>query len=283
MVHIAVCLNAVTIHTFYININVAWIHIVPFAVKLDCVPVMCLAKRSFLTKHRSISIKDNLYKVGNSSRVFTPLIVAVFALHRITVAVQFIVQFFIRLPVRSRGDILTVFCVDLRMCTLKQISINSRVTETYRFLLYEYTYLIGSPHTYDGRSCRCSLLFTAAAVLLDINHVSCSLLFGNGLCLIFAINILQCIISTIIYLLFDHIVHAVICVCIQFILCRFRLYHFFHDIGHIELAVISQPCIEQQILLHICLGTFDCIQCLISCSSDIICIFLYGKLCAQII
>ena len=283
MVHIAVCLHTVTIHTFNINIYVTRIHIVPLSVKLDCVPVMRLAKWSFLTKHSRLCIKDDLHIVSNSSRVFTPLVVAIFTLHRITIVIQLVVQFCIGLPIRSCIDILSVFCVDLRMCTLQQISINSRVTETYRFLLYEYTYLIGSPHTYDGRSCRCSLLFTAAAVLLDINHVSCSLLFGTGLCLIFAINILQCIISTIIYLLFDHIVHAVICVCIQFILCRFRLYHFFHDIGHIELAVISQPCIEQQILLHICLGTFDCIQCLISCSSDIICIFLYGKLCAQII
>ena len=173
MIQVTVCFHTVTVHTLHIDIYITRIHIIPFAVKFYCIPVMALTKRRILTEHGNIGIIDNLYIVDNCSGILAPLVIAIFVLHRISFFIQFVVQLFIGFPVSSFINIrCTFFQINLRMCTLLQIRINIGISKTNGFLIYKYTNRIGTPHTDDRRSCGSSLLLTAAAFFLYINHVS---------------------------------------------------------------------------------------------------------------
>ena len=247
---------------------------------------MSFTKWCCFTEHRRICIKDDLYIVYHGRGICTPYIITLVILDRIAITVKFIIQFGIRFPVFSNINIVsTILQINLRMCTLKQISINRCITKAYGFLTNKYTYLIGAPHTNDGRSCRCSLLCTAASIFLNIYHVSISNTISLALCHIFRHSILinHYIICRIIYLLSNHIVHAIIGICIQLIFCRFRLYHFIHDIVHSKLTVISQPVIKKKIFLHIRCRRCHCRQRCISSGNNFIFIFCYCKLSTQII
>ena len=285
VIQVTICLHAVTIHTLDIDIHITRIYIIPLAVKFYCIPVMSFAKWGVLTEHGNIlRIKDNLYIVSNCSRILAPFVIAILIFYRISIAVQFIVQLLIGFPILSCINIsCTIFQINLRMCTLQQICINIGITETYSFVTYKNTNLVGSPHTDDSSSCGSSLLLSAAAFFLHIYHESFCLLSSNRFCLFFPICIFQCIIGSIVYLLFNHIIHTVISICIKRILCRFRLYHFFHDRVHGKLTIISQPVIQCHICLHLCHIIFQNRQSLISSCNYFIFIFRNCKLSTQII
>ena len=271
MVHVAVCLNAVAVHAFNIDIRVAGIHIVPLAICLYCIPVVRRIKVTRLAKHGRFRIINNFYLVNDGSTVCTPDTVTVFIGYRRAVLIQLIVEFLIGFPVGGCVQISAFIQIYLRESALNKIGICAGIAEANRALANKCTNLRAFPQACDSIGSRSCLLRTIAVRIIGlIVHIAVSLCICNCLCRIFIIRILYSIINLIIYLLPNHIVHGLTCNRMELALSRLRCFYVVHNRSHGERAVICQPVIQCQILLNVSHIVIQRCQSLISYLLDLV-------------
>ena len=287
MVHVAVCLNAVSVHAFDIDIGIAGVNIIPFTICLDCVPVVRRIEITRLTKHGGLSLVNDLNLVDNRSTVRAPDTVAVFIGFRRTIGIQLIVEFLVGFPVGSRVDASAVLHIDFRECTLNEIRICIGIAKAYCTSANQRANLCAFPQANDGIGSRSCLLRTIAIrVIRLILHIALSLCGCNCLCLLLAVLIHQGIIVSVMYLRLNHVVHALIRRLIKVALGRLRCFHLrriLHNGRHSEIAVICQPVIQCQILLNIRHAVIQRCQRLISDFLNLIAICLGAEFGSQVV
>ena len=233
MIHCSIDFNTVTIHTFYINVRVTRVNVIPFSINLNRIPEMYFTKGTFLTKHSCICI------IGNTNHINDIAFINVQCF--ISVCICSIVQFIRSLPVFwythvGSGTILTIV---FRTHILYNIRKRFGITGTYTFSLCKDSDMVTFPGT-DDTFCKacCSLLSInwnsfirchSTKIVKRLIHLIVNYFFKRDFNLV--TFFIRCWHS-----IFHNIIHCILCNLFNLFLSflfskRFRLITIFHAIA----------------------------------------------------